>query len=361
MSKRSKQKNAIAVCSFEISKAKSEVQIFPAGFFRATDGRPFEVAHWYLDAVIAARLIEQFHAKQTPFIIDYEHQTLNAEKNGQPAPRAASMSRFEWREGIGLFAVDVQWTKRAMKYIDDDEYGFISPVFPYDRTTGEVTGLFHCGLVNDPGLDGMAAVNELAAAKYGQTTPANTKEDTLMNEALLIMLGLEKDATEDQIKNAVEALKAKAGSVDTLTGEVATLTDQVAALKANGDDGKGNPDPSKFVPVGVVKNLQTQVAALSAKINSNEVNDIIDVAMSEGKLLPALESWARDLGNKDVAALKSFIENAPAVAALSGNQTDGKNFGGGAVNHGLSVEQLAICKNLGMEPEDMAKELAAQV
>ena len=63
-------------------------QLLPAGHFKADDGRPHDVAgnHWYIGAEIAARLIAQVDERVNPLVIEYEHQTLNAENNGQPAP-----------------------------------------------------------------------------------------------------------------------------------------------------------------------------------------------------------------------------------------------------------------------------------
>ncbi len=70
--------------------------------------------------------------------LDYEHQTLNSESNGQPAPAAGWATRFEWRPGAGLFALDVQWTDRARQMIEAGEYRYISPVFVASKVSGVV-------------------------------------------------------------------------------------------------------------------------------------------------------------------------------------------------------------------------------
>jgi phage I-like protein len=77
-------------------------------------------------------LIAAADARQTPYVIDYEHQTLRSAKNGLPAPASGWFKKLEWREGVGLFAVDVEWTDAAAAAIDAGEYRFISPVFLYD-------------------------------------------------------------------------------------------------------------------------------------------------------------------------------------------------------------------------------------
>lgn len=84
----------------------------PAGNFSARDGRPFDVADhcWKIDGKIAAVLIAQAKALGQDILIDYDHQTLNAAKNGKPAPAAGWFNgdEIEWREGQGLF-VKPRW------------------------------------------------------------------------------------------------------------------------------------------------------------------------------------------------------------------------------------------------------------
>ncbi|MGU3295841.1 phage protease [Aeromonas hydrophila] len=62
--------------------------LLPVGPFKARDGRPFDVAsgHWQLDGQIAAALIARGKALGQDILIDYDHQTLKTDQNGQPAP-----------------------------------------------------------------------------------------------------------------------------------------------------------------------------------------------------------------------------------------------------------------------------------
>ncbi len=90
-------------------------------------------------------------------------------------------------------------------------------------------------------------------------------------------------------------------------------------------------------------------------MNGNEVDNLVDVAMSEGKLLPAQEDWARKLGESDIEALKSYIETAQPVAALKGNQTGGKAPEGEGGDGELSDAELAVCKATGIDVEEYKK------
>jgi phage I-like protein len=308
----------LGVCSFQLGGvAAREVMMLPAGEFRPTDGRPLPSGSWRLTAAGAQKIINSVNALKRKLVIDYEHQTLHAETNGQPAPASARFKALEWREGEGLYATDVEWTARAKRYIEDGEYLYISPVFDYDRKTGEVIALRHAGLVNDPGLDSIGDVLARAAAKFN----AQQTETPAMNELLkklITALGLPADTNEADALSGVASLKSKADSADALTTEV-------AALKAKA------PDPAKFVPIETMQALQTDVAALRAKDTDREISEVVTAALSAGKLLPAQEAWARDLGKSNMAALKSYVETAPVIAALKSTQTGGKGPDGAAV------------------------------
>ena len=152
----------MAACMAPLRSASHNVQLMPAGAFRARDGRPEGLSHWVLNDEIAARLIAQAATRKTPFVIDYEHQTLSADTGGHPAPAAAWFTTLEWREGDGLYATDVKWTPRATSYIEQDEYRYLSPVFSYDHSTGEVRELLMAAITNNPAIDGIA---DLAAAR----------------------------------------------------------------------------------------------------------------------------------------------------------------------------------------------------
>ena len=357
---------AIAALSFELSTDSSAgLQLTPSGAFRARDGRPTDVAAWFINADVAARVIQLASAAANSLVIDYEHQTLNAEANGQPAPAAGWFKNMEWREGVGLFAINVEWTEKAKAFIAAKEYKYISPVFSYSKTTGEVIKMLHVALTNTPALDGMQAV----ALKNLETSLQLPIEETMnpVLKALLAKLGLPETTSEADAMTAVTALKAKADQIDAKDAEIVGLKAkaeelkqkdaEIASLKATSAGNAGNPDPAKFVPIEAMTAMQSQIAALTAKFQNGEVNDVVTVALKEGRLLPAQESWARELGNKDLASLKAFVASAPSIAALKQTQTQGKAPVSDP-DAELSDEQIAICKSLGLSKEDYKKSLA---
>lgn len=302
--KRSQQTHlsiGLAACAISVTPSR-EIQLFPLGEFRATDGRPLDVPHWYIDAALAANLIAEFETRTNQTVVDYEHQTLLSAQNGQPAPAAGWFGKLEWRES-GLFAVDVEWTERASQMIQAGEYRYISPVFTYDKKTGAIKRLLNAALTNNPALDGMDAV---AASQFLSIEGENMQLEQLL-AALRKLTGQNETADADSVLTSLTAL-------------ISSKDDAIAALKTATD----HPDPAKFVSIDVMKSLQSEVTVLKAEKIDREVDDVIEVALSEGKLLPAQEDWARKLGKENLESLKQYLAAAQPIAALTKTQTGGK-------------------------------------
>lgn len=334
-------KTAIAACVVEIQAgvAPEAIQITPDGEFRAKDGRPFDAPSFRVDEVVARHLIARQAASANDIVIDYEHQTLNAEMNGQPAPAAGWFRDLMYRPGSGVWATGVRWTARAKGMIEAGEYRYLSPVFRYLPETGDIVEILHVALTNFPAVDGMNELTAKAAARFSFDAPQEDDMDQLRK-----LFGLPATAGETEIMAAATALKQKADATET----------EVAALKTQA------PDPAKYVPVQVVTDLRTELAALRAAVDGRELDTVVADALADGRLLPAMETWARELGKKDLAALKGYIAAAQPIAALKGTQSGGKGPAGG--NGGeLTDEQMAVCKHMGIAPEEYKKSLAAGV
>lgn len=151
----------LATLAQKLTIASREIRILPPGLFRANDGRPPDLPGWKIDAAIAARIVADL-VNRDDLVIDYEHQSVLAKQNGQPAPAAGWFNRVVWREGQGLFAVDVKWTDKAKQMIGGGEYRFISPVFSFNPENGHVERLLALGLTNNPGLSGLTDLAQIA-------------------------------------------------------------------------------------------------------------------------------------------------------------------------------------------------------
>lgn len=353
----------IAVCSLSLNDS-GELQLTPASSFRGIDGNPRDVAAWQIDAEIAASVIAFNSARKTKLVIDYEHQTLHKEKNGQPAPAAGWFmgSDMFWREGEGLFA-RAELTQRAKGYISADppEYMYLSPVFFYDKKTGRILGIHSAALTNTPNIDGMAEV-AIAAASADLAQLTNQQEITMDIEELLEqlrwLLNLPTLATKEEVlaelQKAVTAIKQSnptetAAASFNIGALVTGLNAKVASLSA------ATPDPSKYAPVETMQSLQTELAALKAANQQREVDGVVVAALSQGKLLPAQEKWARELGMSNIAALNQYVETAQPIDALTGTQTGGQAPSGDKGGQKLTDAELAMCSQMGVDPDAFLK------
>ena len=313
--------------------APGRIQLFPAGEFSARDGRPgtlkgVKAKAWTITPIIAAAVIARWQARETPLVVDYEHQTINAAENGKPAPAAGWIESLEAGPD-GLYAT-VKWTDAARAFIQADEYRYISPVFSFDPETGAVLELKSAALTNYPALDGMDAV----AARTKDDSPM--KKETL--EALRQFFGLAADADEDA---ALAALKAQ--------GEGQTLTAMLTAAKETA------PDPAQYVPAAMLAAAQEKNAALAAKVKELEGESTlaaltaeIDAALADGRLPKACEAWAKATAKTNPEAIKGYIASAVPVAALTSTQTGGTSPAGTPHTAALTDEEKYACAQLGM-------------
>src|SRR5471032_106547 len=344
---------AVAACSSALSTG-NELQLLPAGQFSARDGRPSDAPSWNIDAALAQVLIDAAAARTTPYVIDYEHQTLLAKKTGNPAPAAGWFSTLEWRDGVGLFAVDVTWNGRAKAMIASGEYKFASPVIGYDKGTGAVTALYMAAITNDPAIDGMDEVLLAAASlHFALPTPTPLSQETPMDENALEnlrwMLNLPVGSTPAdiaaQLQKLIDLVKqdptATAAASFDLPGLIASQRTAIASLSS------AEPDPAKYVPIEAMQAVQAKLSTLSSENAAGNVDTLVKGALSAGKLLPQQEQWARAFGAKDIAGLSAFLDNAPQIAVLSGMQTGGKPPAAASSAAGLTENQVALCAAMG--------------
>lgn len=358
----------VVALTFELTDPDSGwCQLLPAGEFSAVDGRPFDVpgGKWKINAEIAQRLISLAQNAANDLVIDYEHQTLNADKNGQPAPAAGWFKdQMEWREGSGLW-IKPKWNSRALDFIKNEEYRFLSAVFPYNKATGEPLFIHSAALTNRAGIDGMQDLESLCAQIVPKTdltvtdNPSHhtTQENPEMNEELrklLATLGIQlkdgEELTDSQATAALTALNTLQADAD----KAKSLETEMAALKA----GSGQIDLSQYVPAATYNALVTEMAALKAGSDKESAKQLIADAQAAGKVLAAEVDYLDQLADQQgVAALKALIDSRPELTALHSQQTDDKdkdrNKDTGVAS--LSAQELKVCAATGISPEDFLK------
>lgn len=305
-------------------------QVMPAGEFAARDGRPGSGKAWRISdaqgTALAVRLTAI--AEKSAIAIDYEHQSILSASNGQPAPAAGWMNRFEWRAGLGMFAA-VRWTDRARALINGDEYRYISPVLLFDNS-GQVIGLHNAALVSTPALIGMDAVMAALATGFVDTAHFSTvlsqppkKQESDMDLLMLVaLLGLNAGASAQDVTSAIKALMDRPLLPTALSAQLGLQpnADEAAALAALSKK-LGTPDAATMQAMTA---LQAELTTLRSEVTDRTVCELVDGAIAAHKLAPAQRDWAVSLGKLNLVQLNAFITTAPAIAGLAG-QTGGRS------------------------------------
>lgn len=337
------------------------VLVVPAGPFKGgRTGRPGPGKAWEVKQgpALAAMLNARHAEPNAAMNFDYDHQTMLTPQNGQKALASGWARVFEWRDGVGLFAVDQAWTAVAKAHIDADEFRYVSPVIRFDGETGEVTDLLHVSLTNYPDVLQLPAVHE-AVATLNALSANHQESDMDLLAQLIAALGLPADTKDTAALSAVTALKAKAdkapapvsAAVATALGVAADATETVAlsavsTLKAQGATGDATT-------MQTIQALQGQIATLSAQINGDKVTALVEGAIKDGKLLPAQKDWATNLGKGDIAQLSAYLATAPKVAAgLGTTQSGGEGGEGQGGQAALDAVQTAVLSAMGLTADE---------
>lgn len=311
------QKTALAAFAYELApgadgSAPNEAHLLPPGPFRAMDGRPGDVDAWQLDAAIAARVIALALERKNDIGLFFEHQDFYARMNGQRAEACGWCPRaLEWREGKGLYATGITWVGDTADLIASKKYRYISALFLYSPSTGQVLELLSISLTNTPALDGLDALADLARSF---THPE--EEAAMADDKALAALTTERDGLNTQ----VAALSAERDGLKT----------QLAALTAERDT------------------LKQEQAAAALAAETAKHADVLAAALTDGRLTPAQKPWAE---KQSLAALTEYLDATKPLPIAGELQADA-NKGGG---DGLSTEELAMCTRMGVTPADFKK------
>jgi phage I-like protein len=127
--------------------------------------------------------------------VDENHATDLAAPKGGAAPALGWLTNLNADE-TGAIRADVEWTPRGREAVLNKEYGYISPVFLYNKD-GEINCILRAALTNSTNL-GLPALN--AEQKDNDT-------EDFMDKALCAALGIAESADVKEALAAVEKLK----------------------------------------------------------------------------------------------------------------------------------------------------------
>lgn len=305
-------------------KAPDWVELLPAGVdVVGRDGR-----HWTNPDPQALAAASDPAANPMP--IDWEHATDVRAGEGLEAPAAAWVDQLEVRDGA--IWGHVEWTPRGAEQVANKEYRFLSPVFAFDKTSGRIKQLKRAGLTNTPNLH-LTALNR-EEARNREPSEDNLDLATLLRSAL----GLPTDASEAAI--------------------VAAATTAHAANKAGVDLTKYAPRSDLDTALNRATAAETKLAARETADAETGIKTALDEAQAAGKITPAsrgsYEAMCRVEGGLE--RFKALVATLPKITGAASTGAE-KKLEETATNgeHGLSDEELAVCRTLGQDPAEFAK------
>lgn len=350
-------------------EAPEWVKLFPYGTWHGRDGRgPYRIADQAHGQKIVAATAAYQKGADAP--VDYEHQTQEAAKNGQPAPAAAWFKEFEARAD-GIYG-RTEWTGRASQYLAAKEYRYISPTFMHSKD-GTVLRVVGAGLTNTPNFDIPAIASQdigdsmdptllLKQIRAALGVPATMADEALAThcqqltdgaKAVAKLLGLPDTTEPSQLATAAQAAFS-ALAVTLKVDGAADLPKLATAAQAAVADG-GKVDLTKYVPMDVHLATSAQLASLQGQVGQTEVARAVDDAIAAGKLTPALKDWGLAMASQSLTAFNDYVAKAPKLVATDAQQTHTQAPPGNATAGQLNAEELAVASQLGLSPEQFLK------
>jgi len=322
---------SVALMSEDAGPAKSWVHLVPAGSFYGIDGRgPYHLEN--ADAVITG---SRNYAGKRKMVLDYEHQSLHAKENGQPAPAAGWIVGLQKREN-GIWGL-VEWTDAAAQAVAKREYRYISPVI-VTTPDGKVTAIINAALTNSPNLDQLTA---LSRAEEPSMEPDQLAATVRSAAALL---GLPETSEQSVVIARLREVAAIAAEIADLTGD-ATLAAQSA-----------EPDPAKYVPIGDFERVVADANKLRQGVTIETAKHRVANEIKSGRLPPFIGDWAVSLCTTNMPAFEAFMDRVgPAFNKMvEPHQHGSKVPRRSEHSQALSDEETQVCRNMGISPSTYA-------
>lgn len=326
----------------DLSGVPEVIRVLPKGHVSSTKG-DFEV-----DDRDIAGIIRQFKARRLDLVIDYEHQTLSDVQ----APAAGWIK--DLYPGEDALMARVEWTQKGREYIANKEYRYLSPVVLVKKADQHAAVFHSAALTNTPAITGMFAIINSDALSIEEE-----EEPRMELSALIELLGLEEGTAEEDVLKRIKELtqqaaeegqggqEGKEGPAKEGTQLVANKT--VLDLLGLPEDARTEDVTARIMAFKAGDSvLQRRVAELEKQAASQKAEELVGLAMKDGKLSPAQKEWAVAYALSDPKGFAKFVEKAPVVVPM------GKTAFAADERKQAGVD-WKILKNQGVTEEDLKK------
>jgi len=288
----------------EIAEESEFIKIVPVGYFPNHPDGPHEITSRHIQ-----EMADNIKNSKKDILFDYGHESLwNA---GARAAGWSPKNDVQARSD-GLYIRYPDFTPKAKEAIENKEYRYFSPVYRLnakDKMGREIGAILHSvALTNIPYMD-----NEIDHIQ-------NSQEDIMaFSKEFLAKLGLPEDATQEQVEEKMNSVLAAQANQEE-TDEQETTTEETEKENSQVD-----------------KELEERIRRLEErekKAQEKAAEDLVNSAISQGKILPAHKEVWLIAAKNDFETTKQKIETLKTNAALpsqvqtareDGNQEQKKN------------------------------------
>jgi len=257
------------------------IRIVPVGTFPVHPNGAHEILPRHIEEMAA-----NFNATKKDLLFDYEHDSLWGRSIAAGWSNAA-----EARED-GLYVKYPDFTPKAQEMIRNREFRYFSPVYRLNSLSKqgkEIGAQIHSvALTNIPYMD-----NEIDHIKN------NNVGDDIMLEKILALLGLASNATEQEVAEKINSLKATPPAPE--------------PPKA--------PEPPAAPEEKVNAEVLARLKALEDKDKASQetaAEQLINSAIADGKILPADKDVFLTSAKANFAATKEMLDKRAKNSAMPG-------------------------------------------
>ena len=330
------KKNQLIICSskFEITNLE-EIKILPLGEVKTTKG------NFYVDEQSVNAMKEYFKKRGLDIVVDYEHQSLSDKK----ALAGGWIKDFYIKDNCVV--AKVEFTDIAKQEIENKQYKYLSPTLFLKN--GKPVRLHSVALTNTPAIDNMYPLflsEDLKEELEGDDIKMDIKK-------ILEFLGLNENATEEDVLKKLEELKANETVEEDLNNEMQLSSNKeiisILGLKENATE-----EEIKNGLLNLKNNTvsKTEFLALKEEMVKKEVNNILDEALKVGKIVPAQRDSFMKLALSDRDTFDEIMKNQKRVSPIGVTYSDKLTEEGKKELEDIDIQ---ACKDFGLTEEDYKK------
>lgn len=247
-----------------------KIKVLPLGEVTTTKG------DFVVDNTSINLILSTFKKRGLDIVVDYEHQSVT-----DKMAIASGWIKDLFVEDDALVGL-VEWTEMAKEQIKNKQYKYLSPTVLIQNK--RAVRLHSVALTNTPAIDNM----------YPLCLSDNLNLNIM---AILNYLGLDENATTEDVLNAIKQL--------------------------NIEDDDNNDDKiiaTKDTPE--VLALKEEIKQLKEEAELKEINEILDDALKEGRMIPAQREAFTTLALADKEAFKTVLKNQKIVSPIGTNYSN---------------------------------------